>query len=51
MYQSYEPGEVVEHVLNKEWVLVLEVNNNIIRCRTKDFQIIDFNDFEIRKKK
>ncbi len=48
---NYQQGEIVEHILNKDWLLVLEVNGNKIKCRTKSFDIVDFFDHEIRKKK
>jgi hypothetical protein len=45
-----KPGDIVEHKLDKEWVLVVEINNEFIRCRTKSFDIIDFFDFELRER-
>ena len=40
--------QIVEHVLSKDWLLVLEVDGNKVLCRTKDHQAIWFNDFELR---
>ncbi|MFW6242672.1 MAG: hypothetical protein ACOC2W_00775 [bacterium] len=44
-------GDIVEHILNKEWLIILEINDNKVKCRTKQFEIIEFYDFELRKKR
>ena len=47
---EYKPGEIVEHKLNKEWLLVIEELKDTVKCRTKDFHIVEFFKFELRKK-
>ena len=41
-------GDKVEHILNKEYLLVLEVGDELIKCRTKDMRAIDFYTFEVK---
>lgn len=42
-------GDKVEHILSKEWLLVIEINSitGMIKCRTKDLRILDFFEFEL----
>ncbi len=47
---AYEKGQIVEHKLDKEWMMVLEDNGETIKCRTKSYDIIEFNDFELEEK-
>ena len=46
------PGETVQHILQKEWVLVLSVSNvpgsaQIVKCRTKKLREVEFYSFEL----
>ncbi len=41
-------GDIVEHILDKEWLLVLKVKGDKVTCRTKSFEVIEFHDFELR---
>lgn len=45
-------GEKVEHVLSKDWVLILfvsvEDDHIVYDCRTKSLDIVRFFDFELR---
>ena len=43
-------GDIVEHRLSKDWVLVLSVLENAVVCRTKAFEQITFQDFELQYK-
>ncbi len=43
-----KPGDIVEHILDKEWLLVLEIDGDKIVCRTKSFEKIEFYSFELR---
>jgi len=45
-------GQKVEHILSKDWMMVLEViklpsGGNKILCRTKDLREIWFHSFEL----
>jgi len=44
-------GQKVEHVLNKEYLLILEIGDDFIKCRTKDMREIYFFAFELRELK
>jgi len=46
-----KPGDILEHKLNKEWVMVLEVKGEKIICRTKNLTTIEFESFELKQKK
>ncbi len=43
-------GEIVEHILSKDWLVILEINDNIIKCRTKKLEVVELYDFELVKK-
>lgn len=51
MNEQFEVGDIVEHVLNREWVMVLEVKSSSYVCRTKSFDEIEFNDYELQPRK
>ena len=44
----FKQGQRVEHVLNKEYMLVLEKGKEQYKCRTKDFREIWFYEFELK---
>lgn len=44
-------GDIIEHILSKDWLLVLEVDGNMVECRTKSLDIKEFYDFELRQRK
>lgn len=50
---KFEVGQIVQHILQKEWVLVLEYKNYAkngipqVTCRTKKFTLCDFYEFEL----
>jgi mRNA-degrading endonuclease YafQ of YafQ-DinJ toxin-antitoxin module len=48
----FREGDIVEHILSKDWLLVLDINsdNNMILCRTKTHEAIWFHEFELRRK-
>jgi hypothetical protein len=48
----FKEGDVVEHILSKDWLLVLDFNgdSDMFLCRTKDHQAIWFHEFELRRK-
>lgn len=49
MFQS---GEIVEHILSKDWVMVLEYMPEMGQylCRTKSLQPIAFYAFELKER-
>ncbi len=47
---KYEKGQIVEHKLDKEWLMVLEDKGETIVCRTKSYDVIEFNDFELAER-
>jgi hypothetical protein len=48
----FREGDIVEHILSKDWLLVLDHNsdNNTFLCRTKTHEAIWFHEFELRRK-
>lgn len=53
MDKEYNPGEIIEHKLSKEWVMVLNYNakERVYTCRTKSFDEKQFHDFELQEKR
>ncbi len=53
---ALKEGDILQHKLSKDWVMVLEIKVNInpdivkIYCRTKSLDIKDFYDFELEPK-
>lgn len=43
-----EIGDVVEHKLNREWLLVIDISDDTFLCRTKKFELISFFNFELQ---
>ena len=46
------PGEMAQHILQKEWVLILSVSDipgsaQIVKCRTKKLKEVEFYSFEL----
>ena len=48
MMNKFKVGEKVEHVLSKDYLLVLKCGNEQYLCRTKDLREIWFYDFELK---
>lgn len=48
----FKSGTIVEHVLSKDWVMVLEyiLETDQYLCRTKSLQAIAFYSFELRER-
>lgn len=42
-------GDKVEHVLSKDWLLVLDIDDKYVLCRTKDLRQIAFHKFELKE--
>lgn len=42
-------GDKVEHILSRDWVIILEIQDDKIICRTKDFRKVEFYDFELKE--
>lgn len=42
-------GEKVEHVLSKDWVLILEIDGDYVTCRTKDMRLVKFYKIELKE--
>lgn len=38
----------VEHILSKDWLLVLEVHDDFLICRTKDLREVKVYPWEVR---
>ncbi len=45
-----EKGQVVEHKLTKDWLMVLEHRGDKVLCRTKDLRELEFYTFELQLK-
>ena len=52
MEDTFTEGQVVEHCLTKEWVMVLSYDKpkRVYTCRTKKFEKVDFFDFELKER-
>lgn len=53
MNREFDKGEIVEHKLSKEWVMVLSYDSkeNTYLCRTKSFDEVKFNDYELTERR
>ena len=53
MNNEFEKGEVVEHKLSREWVMILnyDASKKVYNCRTKAFEEVRFFDFELQERK
>ena len=52
--KMFKQGEIVEHILEKEWVMVLHddgIEDHTVLCRTKGLHKEDFYRFELRSKR
>lgn len=53
MKSKFVPGQIVQHILQKEWVLILfpkkvpGSGSAQFTCRTKKFEMVDFYAFEL----
>lgn len=44
-----EVGDKVEVKLSRDWVMILEQKYGKYICRTKDYRIIEFSEFELQE--
>ena len=44
----FKPGEIVEHKINGDYLIVLRAGKEQYLCRTKDMREIWFYDFELK---
>lgn len=44
-----EVGNKVEVILSKDWVMILEIKENTVICRTKTNEIVEFLKFELQE--
>jgi hypothetical protein len=53
MVQKYRTGDIVEHVLSKDWLIVLQYDeySNRYLCRTKDLREVILYTFELTSPK
>lgn len=42
-------GQKVEHILSKDWMLILEIDEEVAICRTKDLDVVSFYLFELKE--
>ncbi len=47
----FEQGKIYLHKVNKDYVVLLEEKEDTVRCRTKDFRVLEFYKFELMEKK
>jgi hypothetical protein len=45
---EFKVQDIVEHKLSKEWVVVLEVNEQSLLCRTKSLDTVELFKWEVR---
>lgn len=50
MLQKWRTGDIVEHILSKDWLIVLSYDeySNRYLCRTKDLREVILYTFELR---
>ena len=48
---EFKVGQIIEHVLSKDWLMVLEVGEWDLVCRTKDLRIVNIYHFEVQPPK
>jgi hypothetical protein len=48
---EFKVGQIVEHKLSKDWLMILEIGESLIKCRSKDLRIIDLYQFEVQSPK
>lgn len=46
--KKFGPGEIVEHKINGDYLMVLKTGKEQYQCRTKDMREIWFYDFELK---
>lgn len=51
MEQIFKVSEIVEHILSKDWLIVLQYDDysNRYLCRTKDLREVILYTFELKK--
>ena len=42
-------GDKVALKLSNTWVMVLEIDGSMVKCRTKDYKEVWFNEFELEE--
>jgi len=47
---EFDIGDIVEHVLTKDWMIVVKIKDGLFVCRTKDYQLIEFHPFELKRR-
>ncbi len=47
---SLKKGDVVEHRLNGDWLMVLKIGKEQVLCRTKDLREEWFYEFELTER-
>lgn len=47
---NFQVGDVVEHILSKDWFFIIEVDyeKQMIKCRSKSHEIFSFHPFELK---
>jgi len=45
-----EKGQIIEHILTKDWLMILEVRGEKLLCRTKDLRELEFYHFEVKER-
>ena len=48
---EFKPGDIVEHKINGEYLMVLKKGKEQYLCRTKDMREVWFFDFELKGSK
>lgn len=53
MQQKWRTGDLVEHILSKDWLIVLQYDeySNRYLCRTKDLREVILYSFELQDPK
>lgn len=47
---KFNVGDIVEHILTKDWMMVVKIQGDFYICRTKDYQLIEFHPFELKRR-
>lgn len=44
----FKIGDKVEHILSHTWVLIIDIDGDILYCRTKELDVIELFDWEVK---
>ncbi len=48
--ERFTEGQIVEHKLNKEWMMVIKYQGKKVICRTKSLDLVEIEEFELKER-